>query len=124
MAIDNKIRDEKLQYEINRKVAKISALLLDIIGKYSPLGKSFEKQTKMIEEQGRKQMDAIMNQNERLMVTNKDDHENNYKEIFEGLVKERFNEIKELTDISQNDLIYYFKSNTDRKRLNDFNNDI
>ena len=69
-------------------------------------------------------MDAIMNQNERLMVTNKDDHENNYKEIFEGLVKERFNEIKELTDISQNDLIYYFKSNTDRKRLNDFNNDI
>ena len=124
MAIDNKIRDEKLQYDINRKVAKISALLSDIIGKYSPLGKSFEKQTKMIEEQGRKQMDAIMNQNERLMVTNKDDHENNYKEIFEGLVKERFNEIKELTDISQNDLIYYFKSNTDRKRLNDFNNDI
>ena len=124
MATDNKIRDEKLQYDINRKVAKISVLSSDIIGKYSPLGKSFEKQTKMIEEQGRKQMDAIMNQNERLMVTNKDDHENNYKEIFEGLVKERFNEIKELTDISQNDLIYYFKSNTDRKRLNDFNNDI
>ena len=37
MAIDNKIRDEKLQYDINRKVAKISALLSDIIGKYSPL---------------------------------------------------------------------------------------
>ena len=94
MATDNKIRDEKLQYDINRKVAKISVLSSDIIGKYSPLGKSFEKQTKMIEEQGRKQMDAIMNQNERLMVTNKDDHKNNYEEIFEGLVKERFNEIK------------------------------
>ena len=92
---------------------------------YSPLGKSFEKQTKMIEEQGRKQMDAVMNQNERLVVTNKGDHKNNYKEIFEGLVKKGFNEIKELTDdINQNDLIYYFKSNTARKRLNDFNNGI
>ena len=27
MAIDDKIRDEKLQYDINKKVTKISALL-------------------------------------------------------------------------------------------------
>ena len=33
---------------------------------YSRLGKAFEKQTKTIEEQGRKQVDAITNQNERL----------------------------------------------------------
>ena len=31
---------------------------------HSPLGKAFEKQTKTIDEQERKQRDAIMNQNE------------------------------------------------------------
>ena len=52
-----------------------------------------------------------------------DDHKDNYKKTFEQLVKERFDEIKELTDeINQNDLIYYFKSNTSRKRFDDFNN--
>ena len=52
----------------------------------------------MIEEEGRKQIDAIANQNERLeAVTNKDDHKDNYEEIFAELVKERFGEITELT---------------------------
>ena len=45
---------------------------------YSPLGKAFEKRTKTIEEQGRKQIDAITNQNKRLAaLTNKDDHKDN-----------------------------------------------
>ena len=68
-----KIRDEKLQYDINREATKISALSSGKIDKYeyltgeeilpsnqrqiieqgkfgySPLGKAFEKQTKMIE---------------------------------------------------------------------------
>ena len=57
---------------------------------YSPLGKAFEKQTKTIEEQERKQIDAITNQNERLgALTNKDDHKDIYKEIFEELTKEK-----------------------------------
>ena len=70
MPIDNKIRDEKLQYDINRKAAKISALSSGKIDKYeyltgeeilpsnqrqiieqakftySPLGRAFEKQRK------------------------------------------------------------------------------
>ena len=72
---------------------------------YSPLGKTFEKQTKTIEEQERKQIDAITKQNKRLVaLTSKDDHKDSYKEIFEELVKERFDEIKELSDkINQND---------------------
>ena len=42
---------------------------------YSPLRKVFEKQIKMIEEQERKQIDVITNQNERLaLLTNKDGH--------------------------------------------------
>ena len=61
-----------------------------------------------------------------LDLTNKDDdHKENYKKMFEKLVKERFDEIIELTDeMNQNDLIYYLKGNTARKRFDDFNNDI
>ena len=78
MAIENKIRDEKLQYDINRETAKISALSSGKIDKYeyltgeeilppnqqkiieqakftySPLGKAFEKQTKTTEDQRKK----------------------------------------------------------------------
>ena len=46
-----------------------------------------------------------------MTLTYKDDHKDNYKEIFEEPDKEIFDEIK------QNDLIYYFKSNTTRKRF-------
>ena len=70
------LEDQKLQYEINREAAKISALSSGEINKYeyltggeqqqiieqvkftySPLGKAFEKQTKTIEDQGKKQTD-------------------------------------------------------------------
>ena len=59
---------------------------------YSPL----EKRAK--EEQRRKQVDATTNRNERLgAFTNKsdckDDHKDIYKETFDKLVKEKFNEI-------------------------------
>ena len=83
MTIDDQIKDEKLQYDINREAAKISALSSDRFNKYeyltgeevlpsnkqqiieqakfeySPLGKAFEKQTKTIEDQGEKQIKAI-----------------------------------------------------------------
>ena len=35
MAIDNKIRDEKIQCDINREVVKVSALSSGKIGKYA-----------------------------------------------------------------------------------------
>ena len=80
MTIEGQIRDEKLQYDINREAAKISALSSNKIGKYeyltgeeispynqkqiieqakftySPVGKAFEKKKKTIEDQGKKQM--------------------------------------------------------------------
>ena len=80
MTFGNKIRDEKLQYNINRESAKISALspvkfdkyeyLMDeevlpphqsrLIKQakftYSPLGKAFEKQVKTIEYEGKNKM--------------------------------------------------------------------
>ena len=47
------------------------------------------------------------------------------KKIFDKVVKEKFDEIKELTyQIDQNDLIYYFKNNTAKKNFNDFDNGI
>ena len=85
MTINDQIRDEKLQYDINREAAKISALSSGKIHKYeyltgedilpsnqqqiieqakftySPLGKAFEKQIKPIEDQGQKQVDALEN---------------------------------------------------------------
>ena len=83
MAIDDQVRDEKLQYNINREAAKMSALSSNKFNKqeyltgeeilpsnqkqmiqqakftYSPLGKAFEKQIKTIEDQGKKQIDAL-----------------------------------------------------------------
>ena len=74
------------------------------------------------EEQGKKQTDAITNQNKGLeALTNKDDHKNVYEKIFDKLVKEKFDEIRELSDeIDYNDLIYCFKNNTTTKDFNDF----
>ena len=151
MTIHDKIRDEKLQYDINREAAKASALSSGKIDRYeyitgeeilpydqrrvieqtkftySPLGKALQKQRKTIEDQGRKKLDAVTNQNEKLVaLTNKDDHKDNYKEIFEKLIKERFNEIKELT-YEINYMIQYIilkVLNTTRKRFDDFNNGI
>ena len=86
MTIDDHIRDEKLQYDINKEAAKISALFSNKFNKYeyliggkmlrsnqkqmierrkftySPLRKAFEKQIKTIEEQREKQVKAIQNQ--------------------------------------------------------------
>ena len=83
MTTDDQIRDEKLQYDINREAAKTSALSSGKINKYeyvtgeetlpsnqkqtieedkftySPLGKAFEKQIKTIEDQAEKQIKAI-----------------------------------------------------------------
>ena len=83
MTIEDQIEDEKLQHDINREAAKISALSSGKTDKYeyltgeellplnqrqiieqakftySPLGKAFEKQTKTSEDQGKKQVDAL-----------------------------------------------------------------
>ena len=83
MTINDQIRDEKVQHDINREAAEISALSSGKIQKseyptgedilpsnqqeileqakftYSPLEKAFEKQTKATEDQGQKQVEAL-----------------------------------------------------------------
>ena len=79
--MDVKIRDKKLHYDINREVAKVSALSSGEIDKYEyfigeenylpikeerqnefpnySLGKAFEKQIKIIEDQEKKKIKAL-----------------------------------------------------------------
>ena len=90
MTIEDQIKDEKLQYDINREAAKISALSSGELDKYeyltgeemlpsnqqqiiqqakfnySPLGKALEKQVKTIKDQGEKQVDALKTSYEKL----------------------------------------------------------
>ena len=80
MTINDQIKDEKLQYDINREAAKISALSSGKLHKYeyltgedilpsnqqqiieqarftySPLGKAFDKQIKTIKDQGKNKL--------------------------------------------------------------------
>ena len=93
MTIGDKIRNEKLQYDINREAAKISVLSSGKFDKYeyltgeeillcqrqiieqakfaySSLGEAFEKQTKTIEDQGKKQIKAIEDHGKQLAESN------------------------------------------------------
>ena len=91
MTIDDKTKDEKLQYDINIEAAKVSALSSGKIDKYeyltgkeilppdqrrvieqakfacSPLGKAFEKQIKTIEDQREKQIKALEEHGKQLL---------------------------------------------------------
>ena len=102
MTIEDQIKDEKLQYNINREAAKISALSSGKIDKYeyltgeeilpsnqqqiteqakfaySPLGKAFEKQTKTIEDQGKKQIKTIQDKSLE-KIKRYSDYDNDYK---------------------------------------------
>ena len=116
MTIGDQIRDEKLQYYINREAAKISALSSGKIRKYeyltgkdilpsnqqqiieqakftySPLGKAFEKQIKTIEDQGQKQVDALKNLKTKEQTKPTEDKSNNQSKatiIFNDLINKR-----------------------------------
>ena len=74
----------------------------------------------------KKQIDALKNQNNILeALTNKVDHKNIYKEIFDKLIQEKLARINELSDkIGHDDLIYYFKNDMNNFFFNDIDNGI
>ena len=148
MTIEDQIKDEKLQYDINREAAKISALSgkidkyeylpgdeilpsnqQQIIQQakfaYSPLGKTLEKQIKTIEDQGKKQVKAIQD-NKQLVNINKDD---DYKdklllskerEIFKDIYNKRIDKIEELSNkIDYDNLKYVVVGTGDEYDLDD-----
>ena len=101
MTINDQIRNEKAQYNLNREAAKISSWSSGKIHKYEyltgedivpsnqqqileqakftyfPLGKAFEKQIKTIKDQGEKQIDALENLKDtnKQVVSINDDYE-------------------------------------------------
>ena len=116
MKTNDQIRDEKLQYDINRKAAKISALSSGKVHKckyligedilpsnqqqiieqakftYSPLGKAFDKQIKAIEDQGQKQVDALKDWKPKEQIRPTEGKSNNQSKaaiIFNDLINKR-----------------------------------
>ena len=122
MTINDQIRDEKLQYDINREAAKISALSSGKIRKYEYLTgedilpsnqqqiieqakftySPFEKQIKTIEDQGQKQIKAIQDHGQ-VKTIKKHAYDakdtpfiSKQKEILNELVDERCEKITDL----------------------------
>ena len=147
MTINDQIRDEKLQYDINREAAKISALSSGKIHKYeyltgedilpsnqwqiieqakftySPLEKALEKQIKTIEDQGEKQIKAIQDQGQVKSIKkySYDDEDTPFiskqKEIFNKLVDKRIEKITDLDEKVNSDNLIYKY----KRNINDVN---
>ena len=134
MTIDDQIKYEKLQYDVNREAVKISALSSGKFNKYEyltgeevlpsnkqqiieqakfeyfPLGKAFEKQIKTIEDQGEKQIKTIQSNKQQLISD--DDYNNKLliskeREIFKDIYNKRLDKIEELNNKIDYDNIKY-----------------
>ena len=145
-------------YNINREAAKTSALSSGKLHKYeyltgedilpsnepqiieqtkftySPLEKAFDKQIKTIEDQEKKQIDALNTLNT-LKSDNKTTIEKNIydpkdtpfisrqKEIFNKLIDERLEKITDLDErVNRNDLIYRYKGKVADRKFDEFDN--
>ena len=96
---------------------------------YFPLGKTFEKQIKTIEDQGEKQIKAIQNQGQVKTIkkcTNDDEDIPliaNQKQLFNKLVDERLDEIAELDKkVNHDDSIYRYKGKTPDETFDKYDN--
>ena len=125
MTINDQTKDEKLQYNINREAAKISALSSGKLHKYeyltgedilpsnqqqiieltkftySPLGKAFDEQIKTIEDQGKKQADALEKlkpKEEIKSIENKSNNQSRAATIFNELISKRKELMNKLYD--------------------------
>ena len=124
MTIDDQIKDEKLQYDINREAAKISALSSGKLHKYeyltgedillsnqqkiieqtkftySPLGKAFDKQIKTIEDQGKRQVDALekLKPEETKSIKDTPNNQSKTTTIFNDLIDKRKELMNDLYD--------------------------
>ena len=136
MTINDRIRNEKLRYDIDREAAKISALSSGKLHKceyltgedilpsnqqqmiqqakftYSPLGKAFEKQIKTIEDQGKKQVNALENlrpKEETKPIEDKSNNQSRATIIFNELINKRKSLMKKLyEDVDYNNLKFEY----------------
>ena len=134
MTINDQIRDEKLQYDINRKAAEISALSSGKIDKceyltgkeilpsnqqqiieqakftYSPLGKAFEKQIKTIENQGQKQVEALKDlkpEEQTKAIEGKSNNQSVAANIFNNLINKRKSIMNDLYESVDKNQLYF-----------------
>ena len=138
MTNDDKIRDERLQYDINKEAAKISAWSNGKIDKYkyltgeeilpsnqkqileqakfvySPSRKAFKKQTKTIEDQGEKQIRAIEEHGKQLIKSSSEKISLELlkqKNFFDDLLNKRMFEMNKLSEGTDfNNLTSYYTS--------------
>ena len=155
ITINDQIKDEKLQYNINREAAKIFALSSGKLHKYEsltgedilpstkqqiteqtkftyyPLGKTFHKQIKTIEDQGKKQIVALNTLKSDNKITIKkytyDPNDTQFiskqKEIFNKLVDEKLEKITDLDEnVNNDDLIYRYKGRLADKKFDEVDN--
>ena len=153
ITINDEIKDEKLQYNISREAAKISALSSGELHKYeyltgedilpstqqqiveqtkftySSLGKTFDKQIKAIEDQGKKQADALNSLKSNNKITIKkytcDPNDTPFiskqKEIFNKLADEKLEKITDLDEkVNHDHLIYRYKGKSADKKFDEF----
>ena len=147
MTIEDRIKDEKLQYDIIREAPKISALSSGKLDKYeyltgeeilpsnqqqiieqtkftySLLGKAFEKQAKTIEDQGKKQIKALValkpKNNAKVKLDKTPSISNNYlKDRLDAKLKldnnhfkDRLDEINKYYELIDEDDLYIRNSN-------------
>ena len=122
MIIDDQIRDETLQYHINREAAKILALLSGKSHKYEYLtGEKILPSNKQ----------QIIEQANLLIVPcNYNDYNDKdsplilkQKEIFNKLAKERFNKINELDKkVDIDDLVYRYRGKSPNEKFDKCDN--
>ena len=131
MTIEDQIKDEKLQYDIKREAAKISALSSGKIDKYeyltgeeiltsnqqqiiqqakftySSLGKAFEKQIKAIKDQGIKQVKSIQDNKQLVNINNNDDYKDKLLHSKEREIFKDIDKIEELNNKIDYDNLKY-----------------
>ena len=140
MIINDQIRDEIPQYDINREAAEMSALSLGKIDKYEyltgkyilpsnqqqiigqakftyfPLGKAFVEQIKTIENQGEKQVKALEDLKEKEQakaIKGKSRNQSIATNIFNDLIEKRKGIMNELyQSVNKNKLYFEYVDNT------------
>ena len=141
MAIYDQIKDEKLQYDINRDVAKISALSSGKFNKYeyltgeeilpsnkqqiieqakckySPLGKAIEEQTKIIQDKGKKQIEALENLKLKEITQDKTKPIEYSNYFISELLKIR----DSIEPVDFNNFIYYYKGSNEPINFSEYN---
>ena len=149
-SINDQIKDEKLQYNINRETAKIFALSSGKLHKYeyitgedilpsnqqqiieqtkftySPLGKAFDKQIKTIEDQAKKHVDALEKlkpKEETKPIENKPNKQLKAATIFNELISKRKELMNILYDsVDYNNLKFEYVDPTEDVNFYDYKN--